>query len=133
MGRVLNEGGRDGSEGLRLGLQDGPAPAFDLLRAVGQAAEEPPHLLADLGLGAEAGVGGHLLADPAPDGLIVSNLMHGLSVDKRNGQLLGRGCIDDEGDGISGRADAPLPVAGDAGTVGDQLLPPRRLPELLPG
>ena len=53
MGRVLDEGGRDGGEGLGLGLQDGPAAAFDLLCAVGQAAEERPYLLADLGLGAK--------------------------------------------------------------------------------
>src|SRR5713101_4034684 len=59
-----------GSEGLSFGLQDSSTPVFDLVRSVGQATEELANLLADFGLGPEAGVGRHFGADPAPDGLV---------------------------------------------------------------
>jgi hypothetical protein len=43
---------------------------FGLLASVAEVGEEGIDVLADLGLGAEAGVGGDLLADPLPDRLV---------------------------------------------------------------
>jgi len=59
-----------------LGLEDGSAAAFDVVSPVGQATEECPYLLTNSGPGAEAGVGRHFCADPAPDVLTGPNLMH---------------------------------------------------------
>src|SRR5437868_6362844 len=59
-----------GGESVGLGLENGAAAAFDFVSPIGQATKERAHFLADLGRGAEAGVGGHFSADPAPDVLI---------------------------------------------------------------
>jgi hypothetical protein len=59
-----------------LGLEDGSTAAFDSVSPVGQATEESAYLLMNAGPGAEAGVGGHFCADPAPDVLTGPNLMH---------------------------------------------------------
>jgi hypothetical protein len=53
-----------------LGLEDGATAMFDFVCPVGQPTEEGTHVLADLGLGAEAGVSGHFGADSTPDVLI---------------------------------------------------------------
>ena len=67
---LLQDGVDDRSEGVGLRLQGPSAAALDLVGPMGDVAEELADVLLDLGLGPEAGVGGHLLADPAPDGLI---------------------------------------------------------------
>src|SRR5215210_2533177 len=67
---LLQDGIGDRSEGVGLSLQGAPAPTLDLVSPMGDVAEEVADVLLDLGLGPKAGVGGHLLADPAPDGLI---------------------------------------------------------------
>src|SRR6266496_1846954 len=67
-----------------------------------------------------------------PGGLTVPNLMHVRSVGRSNGRSLGSG----RGSGstvVLGGAEAPLPVVGDAGAIGDQLVLPSFLPELLLG
>ena len=63
-------------ERVRLGLQHGLAASLDLFGAGRQAGEEGLDVRADLGGGAKASVGGDFLADPAPDVLMVVNLLH---------------------------------------------------------
>ncbi len=68
----------------------------------------------------------------APLPFTVPNLMHVRSVGRSNGRSLGSG----RGSGstvVLGGAEAPLPVVGDAGAIGDQLVLPSFLPELLLG
>ncbi len=55
-------------EFLCPGLQDGPAPLLDLLRAVGQLGEEVSQLVLHRGFVAQAQVRGDLFACPVPDG-----------------------------------------------------------------
>ena len=76
MGGWLKDGVNSGGKGVGLGLEDGAAAAFDFVGLVGQTTEERTDLFTDLGLGPEAGVGGHFGADPAPDVLTGPNLMH---------------------------------------------------------
>jgi hypothetical protein len=67
-----------------------------------------------------------------PGGLIVPNLMHVRSVGRSNDRSVGSG----RGSGamlVLSEAEAPLPVVGDAGAIGDQLVPPSFLPQLLLG
>src|SRR5205823_6578800 len=59
--------------------------------AVRSAAGSTWHVRPDLGRGPEAGIGGDLLADPAPDMLMVVNLVHSRSVDRHNRWHMGRG------------------------------------------
>ena len=56
-------------EPLCPGLQDGPAPLLDILRAVGQLGEEASELFLHRGFGAQAQVRGDLFARPVPDRL----------------------------------------------------------------
>ena len=52
------------------GLEHGPAALFDLCLPASQLGKEIIHFLLHCGLGAQAQVGGHLLAHPVPDRLI---------------------------------------------------------------
>ena len=52
------------------GLEHGPAALFDLWLPASQLGKEIIHFLLHCGLGAEAHVGGHLLAHPVPDRFI---------------------------------------------------------------
>ena len=52
------------------GLEHGPAALFDLWLPASQLGKEIIHFLLHCGLGAQAQVGGHLLAYPVPDRLI---------------------------------------------------------------
>jgi hypothetical protein len=63
-------------ERVGLGLENGATTALDFVGPVGQPTEERAHVLADLGPGAEAGVGRRFGADPAPDVLTGPNLLH---------------------------------------------------------
>ena len=72
----LEDGLNSGGESVGLGLEHGAAAAFDFVGPVGQTTEEGVHLLMDLGLGPEAGVGGDFGTNPTPDMLIGSNRMH---------------------------------------------------------
>jgi hypothetical protein len=72
----LKDGLNCGGESVGLGLENGSTAALDFVGPVGQPTKEGTHLLADLGPGPEAGVGGHFGADPAPDVLISLNLLH---------------------------------------------------------
>src|SRR2546423_443244 len=67
---LLEDSVDDGCEGVSLRLEGPSAAALDLLSSLGDVAEELADVLLDLGLGAEAGVGGHFFTDPAPDGFI---------------------------------------------------------------
>ena len=51
-------------------LKHGLATPFGLLPTAGQAGEKVAHLLLHRGTGAQARVGGRLLAHPTPDGLV---------------------------------------------------------------
>ena len=52
------------------GLEHGPAALFDLCLPASQLGKEIIHFLPHCGLGAQAQVGGHLLAHPVPDRFI---------------------------------------------------------------
>ena len=52
------------------GLEHGPAALFDLCLPASQLGKEIIHFLLHCGLGAQAQVGGHLVAHPVPDRLI---------------------------------------------------------------
>ena len=52
------------------GLEHGPPALFDLCLPASQLGKEIIHFLLHCGLGAQAQVGGHLLAHPVPDRLI---------------------------------------------------------------
>ena len=52
------------------GLEHGPSALFDLWLPASQLGKEIIHFLLHCGLGAEAQVGGHLLAHPVPDRFI---------------------------------------------------------------
>ena len=52
------------------GLEHGPAALFDLCLPASQLGKEIIHFLLHCGLGAQAQVGGHLLAHPVPDRFI---------------------------------------------------------------
>jgi hypothetical protein len=81
----------DGCELVSLRLQGASAAAFDLAGAVGDVAKEPADVVLDLRLGPEAGVGGDLLADPAPDGLVgVEVRAVGRQAEARVGRTPGR-------------------------------------------
>src|SRR3954447_6257746 len=67
---LLEDGIDDRGEGVSLSLEGPSAATLDLVRPLGDVAEESVDVVLDLGFGAETGVGGHLLADPAPDGFI---------------------------------------------------------------
>jgi hypothetical protein len=82
---LLEDGINEGDEGVSLRLQGASAPALDLVGALDNVAEELADVLLNRHLGAKAGVRRDLLADPAPDGLIAPNLMHGCSVARRKG------------------------------------------------
>ena len=51
-------------------LKRGSATPFDLVPTASQVGEKVAHLLLHRGPGAQAQVGSHVLAHPAPDGLI---------------------------------------------------------------
>ncbi len=71
---LLEDGIDDRSEGVGLLLQGASAPTLDLVGPMADVPEELPDVVLDRGLGPEAGVGGHLVADPAPDVLIRSEV-----------------------------------------------------------
>jgi hypothetical protein len=66
----LKDGLNSGRESVGLGLENSATAALDFIGPVGQSTEESAYLLADLGRSAEAGVGRHFGADPAPDMLV---------------------------------------------------------------
>jgi hypothetical protein len=76
MGGRLKERVDSTGVAIGFGLEDGLAAACDFVSPIGQTTKERAHVLADSGRGAEAGVGGHFGADPAPDVLTGPNLMH---------------------------------------------------------
>jgi hypothetical protein len=73
----VENGLNSGRENVGLGLENGATAAFDLVGPVGQTTEEGTDLFTDLALGAEAGVGRHFGADPAPDVLRKTKLTQG--------------------------------------------------------
>jgi hypothetical protein len=100
---------RVNGRGKRIGLllQGASTPALDLISAMDNVTEELPDVLLDLGLAPEAGVGGHLVADSAPDGLIrvevraVGRQAHQAEAD------VGRGQVSAQGVAAVGRAVVP--------------------------
>src|SRR5205823_8584083 len=66
----LEAGSDDRGEGVGLSLEGSSAATLDRVRPLGEVAEESVDVGLDLGFGAETGVGGHLLAAPAPAGFI---------------------------------------------------------------
>ncbi len=70
---MVNAGRKDlgiVSEVLRLGLKLGAATAFDFLLTVHQIGEKTAYLLSDGSASAQAQIGRHFLARPAPDRFI---------------------------------------------------------------
>src|SRR5205809_1043304 len=59
-----------GDESISEGLQVSAATVFDFFSALGQGSEEIIDLFAHMNCLAKADVGGHVLADPVPDGFI---------------------------------------------------------------
>src|SRR3954454_9552934 len=68
--RLVQDRANDRGKSIGLLLQGASAAALDLVSAMDNVTEELPNILLDRGLGPEAGVRGHLFANPAPDGLI---------------------------------------------------------------
>ena len=105
---LIQKGVNGGCEVVSLRLQGPSAAAFDLIGAVGDVAEELADVLLDFGLGAKAGVGGDLLADPAPDGLVrVEVRAVGRQSDEPEVQV-GRGEVGAECIAAVGRAVVPV-------------------------
>ena len=82
---ILKDRGHVESMSCSLGLQDRSATAHHRLGAGGEGGEETLDRGPDRRPGAKVGVGGGFLTDPAPEGFIASNLMHGRSVTRRKG------------------------------------------------
>ena len=118
---LVQDGMKGRSEGVGLLLQGASAPPFDLVGPVDDVTEELTDVVLDLGPGSEAGVRGHLLANPAPDGLIrvevwaVGGQSHQAEVH------VGRGEVGTQGIAAVGRAVVPDDDQR-LGMVGAQLL-----------
>src|SRR5215216_1573356 len=117
----------DGGKLIGLRLQCTSAAALDLVSPPGDASEELADVLLDLRLGPEAGVRGHFLADPAPDGLVrvevraVGGQANEAEVPIGSGEVgpegiaaVGRAVVPDD-DQRLGMVGAQLPEEGDRG------------------